>query len=145
MGSCNGEMALQLALSCLKLGGMIQPLALVFYENLLPGSQVVNRLQDINYRVQVVADAAALVQSAEQSKPMLVLADLNCAKTDICGVLARLRQNEPTKHLPVIGFCGDGKTGLQSAALAAGVTLVVSEAAILQHLAECLDQALQIE
>ena len=138
-------MTLQLGLSCHKLGGMIKPLALVFYERLLPGSQVVNRLQDANYRVQVVTDAAMLVQSAEQSKPMLVLADLNCARADICGALARLKQNEATKHLPVIGFSGEGRPDLQSAALAAGVTLVVSEAAILHHLAECLDQALQIE
>jgi len=27
---------------------MTQPLALVFYEKLLPGSQLVNRLQDLN-------------------------------------------------------------------------------------------------
>jgi PleD family two-component response regulator len=145
MGSRDGEISLQLALSCLKLGGMIQPLALVFYENLLLGNQVVNRLQDMSYRVQVVTDPATLVKSAEQSKPMLVLADLNCAKTDICGVLAQLRQNQATHHLPVIGFGGEKRTDLESAALAAGVTLVVSEAAILHHLAECLDQALQIE
>ncbi len=124
---------------------MIQPLALIFYENLLPGSQVVNRLQDMSYRVQVIADAAALVTRAEQSKPMLVLADLNCTKTDICGALARLRHHEATRHIPVIGFAADDKKDLQSAALAAGVTLVVSEAAILQHLPECLDQALQVE
>ena len=41
---------------------MIQPLALVFYERLLPGSQVVNRLQDMRYRVQVVGDPAGLVK-----------------------------------------------------------------------------------
>jgi CheY-like chemotaxis protein len=124
---------------------MIKPLALVFYENLLPGTQVVNRLQDLSYRVQAVADAAKLVESAEQTKPMLVLADLNCARTDICAALARLRQNPSTRHLPVIGFGGDPKTDLHAAALAAGVTLVVSEAAILHHLPECLDQALQVE
>jgi PleD family two-component response regulator len=124
---------------------MIKPLALVFYEKLLPGSQVVNRLQDIGYRVEVLADPAALLKSAQESKPMLVLADLNCRKTDICGALARLRQNQATRHLPVIGFGGDDQRDLQSAALAAGVTLVVSDAAILQHLAQCLDQALQVE
>jgi PleD family two-component response regulator len=137
-------MTLQLVLSCLKLGRMIQPLALVFYEKLLPGSQVVNRLQDLSYRVQVVSDAATLVQSAEQFKPMLVLADLNCTRTDICAALARLKQNQATRHLPVIGFGAQDDTGQQSAALAAGVTLVVSEAAILHHLHECLDQVLEV-
>ena len=37
-----------------------QPLALVLYEKLLPGTQLVNRLQDLNYRVQTVNDAALL-------------------------------------------------------------------------------------
>ncbi len=36
---------------------MTQPLALVFYEKLMPGSQLVNRLQDLNYRVQAVNDS----------------------------------------------------------------------------------------
>jgi PleD family two-component response regulator len=124
---------------------MIQPLALVFYERLLPGSQVVNRLQDMRYRVQVVADPAGLVKSAEEHKPMLVLADLAGTKTDIFDALARLRQNDATKHLPVIGFSREDTRDLKSAALAAGVTLLVSEAAILHQLPQCLDQALQIE
>ena len=38
---------------------MTQPLALVLYEKLLPGSQLVNRLQDLNYRVQTIADPAS--------------------------------------------------------------------------------------
>ena len=31
--------------------GMTQPLALVWYEKLMPGSKLVNRLQDLGYRV----------------------------------------------------------------------------------------------
>ncbi|HXP63426.1 MAG TPA: hypothetical protein VN829_23185 [Dongiaceae bacterium] len=124
---------------------MIQPLALVFYERLLPGSQVVNRLQDMRYRVQMVGDPARLVKSAEEHKPMLVLADLTSTKTDIFEALARLRHNDATKHLPVIGFSREDTAELKSAALAAGVTLLVSETAILHQLPECLDQALQIE
>ena len=55
---------------------MTEPLALVLYEKLLPGSQLVNRLHDLRYRVQVIADADTLVECAEQEKPMVVLADL---------------------------------------------------------------------
>jgi len=55
---------------------MIQPLALVLYEKLMPGSQLVNRLQDLHYRVQPLADAGQLVACAEAEGPMLVLADL---------------------------------------------------------------------
>ena len=45
---------------------MTQPLALVLYEKLLPGSQLVNRLQDLNYRVQVIPDAEKLVREEQR-------------------------------------------------------------------------------
>lgn len=125
--------------------GMTQPLALVLYEKLLPGSQLVNRLQDMNYRVQAIADADRLVECAEQAKPMLVLADLESTRDNICAAIARLKQNAATKHLPVIAFSGESATELQAAARAAGATLVVTEAAILNHLPQFLDQALQLE
>ena len=125
--------------------GMTQPLALVLYEKLLPGSQLVNRLQDMNYRVQAIADADRLVECAEQAKPMLVLADLESIRDNVCAALAHLRQNAATKHLPVIAFSGESAAELQAAARAAGATLVVTEAAILNHLPQFLDQALQIE
>ncbi|MGO8927719.1 MAG: hypothetical protein ACLQU3_12610 [Limisphaerales bacterium] len=124
---------------------MTKPLALVLYEKLLPGSQLVNRLQDMNYRVQAIADADRLVECAEQDKPMLVLADLESTRDDVCPAVARLKQNAATKHLPVIAFSGENAAELQAAARAAGATLVVSEAAILNHLPQFLDQALQVE
>ncbi len=125
--------------------GVTKPLALVLYEKLLPGSQLVNRLQDMNYRVQAIADADRLVECAEQDKPMLVLADLESTRDDVCPAVARLKQNAATKHLPVIAFSGENAAELQAAARAAGATLVVSEAAILNHLPQFLDQALQVE
>jgi CheY-like chemotaxis protein len=124
---------------------MTQPLALVLYEKLLPGSQLVNRLQDLNYRVQTIADAEKLVECAEQAKPMLVLADLESARNNVCSALARLKQNAATRHLPVIAFSGENAGELQAAAKAAGVTLIVSETAMLNHLPQFLDQALQVE
>jgi CheY-like chemotaxis protein len=124
---------------------MTQPLALVLYEKLLPGSQLVNRLQDLKYRVQTVTDSRMLVECAEQAKPMLVLADLESSRNDVCAAITRLRQNPATKHLPVIVFAKDGAAGFEAAAQAAGATLVVSESAILSHLAQCLQQALHVE
>ena len=124
---------------------MTQPLALVVYERLLPGTQLLNRLQDLNYRVQAVANADTLVECAEQSKPMLVLADLESSRQNICAALARLKQNPGTKHLPVIAFGAEHAPDVQEAARAAGATLVGGETAILTHLPQFLDQALQVE
>jgi len=123
---------------------MIQPLALVLYEKLLPGSQLVNRLQDLNYRVQTINDAHLVVECAEQSKPLLVLADLESTGKNVLEALARLKQNSTTKHLPVIAFSREDKPELRAAAQEAGLSLLVTEAAIINHLPQLLDQALDL-
>ena len=74
-----------------------------------------------------------------------MLADLESTRDNVCTVLARLRQNAATKHLPVIAFSPEAATELQAAAQAIGVTLVVGETAILNHLPQILEQALQVE
>jgi CheY-like chemotaxis protein len=125
---------------------MTQPLALILYEKLLPGSQLVNRLQDLNYRVQTLNEATTLTTCAEQTKPMVVLADLQSTRTDICAAIAALKKNPATQHLPVIAFGGQNAPETQAAAArAAGVTLLVSDVAILNHLSECLEQALRVD
>jgi len=70
---------------------MTQPLALILYEKLLPGSQLANRLQDLNYRVQTIADASLLGTCAEQAKPLLVMADLESAANNVLGAIERLK------------------------------------------------------
>ena len=124
---------------------MTQPLALVVYEKLLPGSQLVNRLQDLNYRVQTTPNAESLMACAEAETPMLVLADLTSTHVDVCSVIDRLRQNPGTSHIPVIAFGPESAVELHQAALAAGAVLATSETAILSHLPELLEQALHLE
>ena len=124
---------------------MTQPLALVLYEKLLPGTQLVNRLQDIGYRVHPVTTAEGVVACAEQVKPMLVLADLYCTRGSVVDTIAQLRKNTATTHLPVIAFADEKETALQEAARNAGATLVVNDAALLTHLQPFLEQALRLD
>jgi PleD family two-component response regulator len=124
---------------------MTQPLALVVYEKLLPGTQLVNRLQDLNFRVRAVTDSNTLVACAQQEKPMLVLADLESTRSDICNLIAQLKRDPATQHIPVIAIAKESDAALMRAAQTAGATLVAAEGAILTHLSEFLDQALQVE
>ena len=119
---------------------MTQPLALLLYEKLLPGTQLMNRLQDMNWRVQTLHDGTALSRAAEEHKPVLVLADLASSRNSVCDAINELRRNPKTTHIPVIAFTAD--EALHAAASAAGATLVVSDAAALQHLNQFIDQAL---
>jgi CheY-like chemotaxis protein len=125
--------------------GMTQPLALVLYEKLLPGSQLVNRLQDLGYRVLTAPAADALVACAEQEKPMLVLVDLTAANSKGPELIAQLKKNPATNHLPVIAFAEEREAALQTAAREAGASLVVNDAAILTHLEQFLQQALHLD
>jgi CheY-like chemotaxis protein len=121
---------------------MTPPLALLLYEKLLPGSQLANRLQDLNWRVQVVPNAAALVKAAEEHKPLLVFADLVSTRKNIEGAISKLRANDGTKHIPVIAFTAEQDQKVFDSAIAAGATLVANDTAILQHLDQFIDQAL---
>src|ERR1051326_6997994 len=124
---------------------MTTPLALVFYENLLPGSQLVNRLQDLGYRVQTVDDIQTLVAQALQGKPLIVVVDLASASADVCGLIRDLKRNPETRHIPVIAFTDLKNETLPTAATSAGATLGAGNDAILDQLPELLEQALQVD
>ena len=122
---------------------MTRPLAIVFYEKLMPGSQLVNRLQDLNYRVRVINDLASLQQCARSEGPLLVIADL-AGREEVCGAIAALKADSTTNHIPVIAFANEKATELQAAAQKAGATLAVSETAMINYLPQLLNQALQV-
>ncbi|MBI3875241.1 MAG: hypothetical protein HY300_04640 [Verrucomicrobia bacterium] len=124
---------------------MTQPLALLVYEELLPGSQLVNRLVDLGYRVQTLADAGQLVATAERDKPLVVLLDLASKTADVCAVLSELKANAATSHLPVLAFTTSKDEKLQTAAHKAGAKLVASAEAVSGQLPLLLQQVIEVE
>ena len=124
---------------------MTKPLALVFYENLLPGSQLINRLADLGYRVLSFHDGYLLLDQSEREQPLVVIVDLVSKRTDVCGEIKKLRSNLTTQHIPVLAFASEKNTALQDAARAAGATLVASDSAILHQLPHLLKQVLEVE
>ena len=69
----------------------MEPLAMLLYQKLLPGTQLVNRLQDLRYRVQTIGDPAELAESAVRFKPMVVLVDLGESDPELLREVRRLR------------------------------------------------------
>lgn len=121
------------------------PLALVFYEDLIPGSQLVNRLQDSQYRVQAVSKLDELTACAASAGPMLIFADLVSKSGDVCAVIRKLRAEPTTAHIPIIGFADDAEEALQAAGREAGAALVAADSVILTHLTQFIERALQVE
>lgn len=124
---------------------MTQPLALVLYEKILPGSQLANRLRDLKYRVQTLSEADALVNCARQEKPLLALVDLVSARQNVCVAIRQLRNDPDTGHIPIIAFAPENQPDLHKSAREAGATLVTADSTILPHLAQFIEQALQID
>jgi DNA-binding NarL/FixJ family response regulator len=123
---------------------LTQPLALVYHEKLMPGSQLVNKLQVLNYRVQTVNDPAAFHSCARDERPLLAIVDL-AGGDAVCSAIAALNAGAAAGHIAVIAFVAADATQWLAAAQKAGAELVVSEAAIASHLPELLDQALHVE
>jgi PleD family two-component response regulator len=123
---------------------MTKPLALVFYERLMPGSQLVNRLQDLGYRVLAISEAALLIETAKRERPMLAFVDLVTNRANICSIIKDLKANEETGHIPVVGFAKSDQR-LHNEAMQSGATLVASDDALLPQLPHLLEHALQVD
>jgi CheY-like chemotaxis protein len=124
---------------------MTKPLALVYYENLLPGSQLVNRLQDLEYRVQVVAEPAMLERVAEAERALVIVVELASTKADMQEILRHFRENPATQHIPVLAFTSSREKKRPASPEGSGATIVASDAAILSQLPQLLEQALAVE
>jgi CheY-like chemotaxis protein len=124
---------------------MMQPLALVLYEQLLPGTQLLNRLRDLGYRVQSCTDAHALPSLARQEKPIILFADLRFRGADICAILRELKTHPETEHIPIVAFADPEQESAQAAAAEAGADLIAGSDGVLDQLEALLQQALHIE
>jgi CheY-like chemotaxis protein len=124
---------------------MTKPLALISYEELLPGSQVSNRLQELGYRTRVVPSPASLLETARAEKPLVVLLDLRWSQGDVLGVIVALRKNSETQHVPLLAFTTLADPAVLAAARTAGATLVAKDDALLSQLPQLLDQVLAVE
>ena len=124
---------------------MTEPLALVVYEQLMPGSQLVNKLQDLGYRVRVLSEPSTLASVAEMEKPLVIVMDLTYAKSDPGEPISFLRNQPSTAHIPILAYAPSNDTGLAEVAQKSGVTLIASHAAILTQLPRLLDKVLEVE
>ena len=123
----------------------MKPLTLLLYEKLLPGGQLLGRLEDLGYRVQSLTEPADLVAVAEREKPMLIIVDFEPHFEAVAQAVAALKREAATAHIPVIGLVPARNAAAQSAARQTAANLVVRDTVILQHLTQFIDQALAFD
>jgi len=122
-----------------------RPLAIVFYERLLPGTQVVNRLTDLGYRVTATQTAVDVPRLVREHHPMVLIADLALRNGDFCGIIGQLRASPDLAHVPILGYCDLKNRRLVDAALEAGAKLVAADHGIPDQLPQLLDHVLSVE
>lgn len=121
---------------------MTKPLAIVFYEKLLPGQQLVNRLHDLGYQVQVLNKAVTLADEVAQKTPMLLITEFSPQNMTLTDALTRIRQNPETAHVAVLAYIAGATPALHQAARTAGANLTVSDRGLLDQLPALLEQVL---
>jgi CheY-like chemotaxis protein len=124
---------------------MTKPLALIFYERLLPGSQLVNRLHDLEYRVETLTEAALLPKAAQEKRPLVMILDLVSKGVNICDLIRELKVQPSTSHSPIIGFADQNQKKLHDQAVNNGADLVAYDDALLPQLPQLLEHALHVE
>ena len=124
---------------------MTSPLILLVHQRVLPGGQLTHRLQDHGYRVQTLADPTTLVEYSLRERPLLVIIDLAFQTDLVRQAIVELSQNPATNHIPVIAFAPAQESVLLQPEQTPGATLTVHDGALLLHLDQLLDQALQVD
>jgi CheY-like chemotaxis protein len=130
---------------CFNVRTMKRPLILLAYEKMIPGTQLVTRLEDLGYEVRTVGERDKLVEEAERGKPMMMIVDLEPHSEEMSQEIGKVRANAPTMHLPIIALIDAKRKGAEEEARKAGATMVVYENVILQHLRQFLEQALELD
>ena len=124
---------------------MTAPLAILLYENLIPGTQVASRLQDLGYRVHTINDPQSLVEHCEREKPIVAVVDMSLNQWEVCAGIKSLKNNGATAHIPVVAFLDRNDGAFQEQAYTAGADLVANKASILLHLPQFLEHVLQVD
>jgi CheY-like chemotaxis protein len=124
---------------------MSSPLVLLFYEKIIPGSQIVHRLQDMGYRVSNINKCEELVGAVRKHLPMVLIADLETKSGDVSGVIRILKEDLVTQHIPVLTYVSLEDKDLHEKARLAGANLIAGRDGVLEQLPHLMEHVLEID
>jgi DNA-binding NarL/FixJ family response regulator len=88
--------------------------------------------------VRTVRTSEALVAACRESRPALVLADLDSARLPVIAAIETLRAQTDPAHVKVVGFVSHMNADRARLGREAGCTLVLARSAFVQDLPELL-------
>ena len=122
----------------------MQPLAIVYYERLMPGGQLANRLRDAGYRIFVFNKPELLLKTVQKEMPMILFTELTAGE-GVFAAIQDIKADPTTCHIPIVAYAPDNAPAPLAEAQKAGANLAVSDSALLNHLPQWIDQALHID
>ncbi|MGB8511051.1 MAG: response regulator [Pyrinomonadaceae bacterium] len=101
-------------------------------------SKIRGTAEQLNITVYFVKSADAAFDTAKADVPSLIILDLHSQRTDSFTLVARLKDDEQLRHVPVVAFYSHVQTELQHRAREAGVDHVMPRSAFTKRLPEIL-------
>jgi CheY-like chemotaxis protein len=80
----------------------------------------------------------AAIEEAANKKPSLILCDLHSQRIDAVELAKKLKADESTRDLPLVGFFSHVQTELERAANEAGFDRVIPRSVFTRHLPDIL-------
>ena len=96
------------------------PIVLIAEDNEASRDALARRLERRQYTVLQAVDGLEAVRMARASRPDLILMDLGLPGIDGWEATAQLKQNDETRHIPIIVLSAHAMTSVRDRALAAG-------------------------
>lgn len=100
--------------------------------------QINDAAKKLGMTAEFVKDKARALEKA-QSKPPLIILDLNCAAADPLGLIAGLKADPETARIPIVAFVSHVQTELKQRAQQAGCDTVVARSVFAQNLPAILE------
>ena len=107
-------------------------------EDLLFRSKISETAETLGIEAAFPRSPKKLVEQATQSPPDLLVLDLNSVRFEPLALLERLKSDEATKNVPVVGFLSHVQKDLAVAARESGCDRVMARSAFTRDLPKIL-------
>ncbi len=107
-------------------------------DDLFFASKIRATAEQLGVRVEFARSIDALVTSAQQELPALVIVDLQTQRLDPFALSARLKADPELRGVPVVGFFAHVQAELQQRAQQAGFDRVLTRSVFTKQLPELL-------
>ncbi|HEV2860116.1 MAG TPA: hypothetical protein VGX48_03850 [Pyrinomonadaceae bacterium] len=101
-------------------------------------SKIRGTAQALNVSIEFSRTGQALFDAAKLEVPSLVVLDLEAEAIDPLALVARLKEDEQLRGVPVVGFLSHVRTDLLQSARAAGTDHVLARSAFTSRLPDIL-------